>query len=150
MTFRQRNSLRNRRRRSSIPEINLVPMMDVLMTVLTFFIIISMTLGSERLIELQLPAGQDEVRPIPPSSDKAFIVELKANGEILLNREPITPDQLKARLKSFLDQDPKNLAFIVPDAQLPYEQVVQFLGELRAIGGDRVSLGIEDLNTPQN
>ncbi|MEM1311403.1 MAG: biopolymer transporter ExbD, partial [Cyanobacteria bacterium P01_H01_bin.153] len=36
-----------RRRRSSdskIPEVNLVPMMDVLMTVLTFFIIISMSL----------------------------------------------------------------------------------------------------------
>ncbi|MEM6424137.1 MAG: biopolymer transporter ExbD, partial [Cyanobacteria bacterium P01_D01_bin.128] len=43
--------MRSRKQRpaSRVPEVNLVPMMDVLMTVLTFFIIISMSLTGQQL-----------------------------------------------------------------------------------------------------
>ncbi len=46
---------------SQVPEINLVPMMDVLMTILTFFIIISMTLSSQqRALNVTLPSTDGE------------------------------------------------------------------------------------------
>ncbi|NJK42085.1 MAG: hypothetical protein HC934_13530 [Acaryochloridaceae cyanobacterium SU_2_1] len=55
---------RRRHHSVSTPEINLVPMIDVLMSVLTFFIIISMTLSRQKAIEVQLP--QDQLEPVQP------------------------------------------------------------------------------------
>ncbi|MBE9069935.1 biopolymer transporter ExbD, partial [Leptolyngbya cf. ectocarpi LEGE 11479] len=47
--------LKSRHQRSGIPEVNLVPMMDVLMTVLTFFVIISMELSGVQIFGVSLP-----------------------------------------------------------------------------------------------
>ena len=44
---------------SSIPEINLIPMLNVLLGVLAFFVIITLTLGQPRGITVQLPADAD-------------------------------------------------------------------------------------------
>lgn len=50
---------KNRQPGSQIPEVNLVPMMDVLMTVLTFFIIVSMGLTGQQIVNVRLPQSVD-------------------------------------------------------------------------------------------
>lgn len=132
------------RRNSQIPMVNLVPMMDVLLTVLTFFIIVSMTLGSERLVDVQLPSEQPENVPLPAIPTDPFIVEMAANGEVELNGQPTDIETVKGRMEAYLNQAPENVVFILPSQDLPYEQVMQFLGEMREVGGDRVSLAIEE------
>ncbi|NEQ55108.1 MAG: biopolymer transporter ExbD, partial [Leptolyngbya sp. SIO3F4] len=47
--------LRTRQENKGVPEVNLVPMMDVLMTVLTFFVIISMELSGVQIFGVSLP-----------------------------------------------------------------------------------------------
>ena len=54
---------RSQRFQSKIPQVNLVPMMDVLMTVLVFFVIISMSLSGIKIFGVSLPqsvTGADE------------------------------------------------------------------------------------------
>ena len=63
-----------------------------------------------------------------------------------LNGQPIDMASLKGQMQGYLDRNPDNVVFLLPNQDLPYEQVMQFLGEMRDIGGDRVSLAIEDLN----
>jgi biopolymer transport protein ExbD len=129
---------------SKSPEVNLIPMMDVLMTVLTFFIIVSMTLGSEKLIDVQLPAEQPENAPPPSLPADPFIVEMMAEGQVELNGQPIEVEALKGQMEAYLARNPENIVFLLPSQDLPYEQVMQFLGEMRSVGGDRVSLAIEE------
>jgi biopolymer transport protein ExbD len=134
---------RNRQNHSKSPEINLIPMMDVLMTVLTFFIIISMTLGSEKLIDVQLPAEQPDNAPVTLPAEP-FIVELTGENQVQLNGQPTDVETLKAQMTAYLARNPENTVFLLPSQDLPYEQVMQFLGEMRAVGGNRVSLAIEE------
>lgn len=134
---------RNRQNHSKSPEINLIPMMDVLMTVLTFFIIISMTLGSEKLIDVQLPAEQPDNVPTTLPAEP-FIVELVGENQIQLNGQPTDVETLKGQMTAYLARNPENTVFLLPSQDLPYEQVMQFLGEMRAVGGNRVSLAIEE------
>ena len=128
------------RRTSAIPEVNLVPMLDVLMTVLTFFIIVSMTLTLEQGVEVQLPRqetppGQAEPTPL--------IVQIKPQNQLFLNNQPIAKPQLNAEIQGYLKANPKGGVVLQADRQLPYEQVVQLLGEMKGIGGSQVSLAIE-------
>ena len=69
---------------------------------------------------------------------------MDATGRQLLNGEPVAPDQLSASVQAYLSQNKENIVYLVPDRQLSYEQVTRFLGDMRAVGGDRVSLALED------
>lgn len=128
---------------SQMPELNLVPMMDVLMTILTFFIIISMTLTNrQNAVNVTLPSagnGLSEQKTPDP-----LVVSLNPQGQLYLGNQPISEAQLVQPMQAYLQKNPNGAVILNADRKLPYEKVVQLLGRLRDIGGDRVSLAIED------
>ena len=126
---------------SQMPEPNLVPMMDVILTVLTFFIIVSMTLTSFQSVNVPLPStdkGVSKEKPIDP-----IIIGMNRQGQILMNNAPVSDTQLAQLVVAYLQKNPKGTVVLKADKQVTYEKVVQVLGTLRDIGGDRVSLAIE-------
>lgn len=125
------------------PQVDLIPMLTVMMGVLAFFAVVTTTLGSETLVEIQLPAESQSDAPTPLPADP-FIVELVGENEITLNGQPITLEALGPQMEAYLSRNPNDTIFLLPNQDLPYEQVMQFLGEMRRIGGDRVSLAIEE------
>ncbi|HEY9887486.1 MAG TPA: biopolymer transporter ExbD [Candidatus Obscuribacterales bacterium] len=138
-----------RRRRTpaaKIPEVNLVPMMDVLMTVLTFFIIISMSLTGRQLIGIDIPSGiegTDEQAAPTPTEAETLIIGIDSNGEILFEDEPINFQQLTQRIRTYFAENPDGKLVLKADKELPYDDVAVFLTSLRDIGGNRVSLAVE-------
>jgi biopolymer transport protein ExbD len=124
-----------------MPEVNLVPMMDVVMTVLTFFIIISMTLTSLNAVDVPLPpsdASQTKEKPAEP-----LIVEMNRQGQLLVANTPVSESQLSQQMRSFMQANRKSAIILRADEQLSYEKVVQQLGKMREIAGDRVSLATD-------
>lgn len=136
MRFKQQHS-------AKLPQVDLIPMLNVMMGILAFFVMITMTLGSESLIEVQLPADLAEAEP-PPLPADPFIVELAGVNDVRLNGQPIDPEALQVQMEGYLARNPDNVVFLLPNQDLPYEQVMQFLGEMRSVGGNRVSLAIEE------
>ncbi|MEM9905498.1 MAG: biopolymer transporter ExbD [Cyanobacteria bacterium P01_D01_bin.44] len=137
--------MRTKRPASEIPTIDLVPMLTVMMGVLAFFVVVTVSLGNEDLIEVELPPQQEEdSEPQVDSIQDLFIVELDASEQMLLNGDPIAQEELAARIETYLDQNPANTVYLVPDETLEYENVMQFLGAMREVGGDRVSLALEE------
>lgn len=92
-----------KRQRPSMPELNLVPMMDVLMTVLTFFIIVSMTLSIDQGVEVTLPSDQPqpEMEESPPP---VLVVEMNGSEEFSVEGETFEKAQLLGQLRLFLRQ----------------------------------------------
>lgn len=122
-----------------LPQIDLIPMLNVMMGILAFFVMITMTLSSEQFIDVQLPAQSPEATP-PKLPTNPFMVELVGETQVLVNGEPMDLASGLAQTQRYLNQSPDHVVYVLPGADLPYEQVVQFLGEMRSIGGDRVSL----------
>ncbi|MBD3881142.1 biopolymer transporter ExbD [Phormidium tenue FACHB-886] len=122
------------------PEVNLIPMLDVLMTVLTFFIIVSMTLGIEQGIEVQLPSSQQNT-PAEANPDP-LIAKLALQGLTVADR-PVAETQLMQQIRTYLAGNPKGVVVLQAAPDVPYEQVITLLGGMKAIGGDRISLAIE-------
>jgi biopolymer transport protein ExbD len=128
---------------NQLPEMNLVPMLDVLMTVLTFFIIISMTLAVDKTMEVQLPTNAASPTPSPSQKEPdPLVVDMTKQG-LTIKDQPITPPQLAPQVKTYLAQNPKGVAVLRADPRVPYEQVIRVLGEMQSVGGDRVSLALD-------
>ena len=135
--------MRFKRSESSIPTIDLIPMLTVMMGVLAFFVVISVSLSSDRLIQVELPPEQTENPPNSDSIADPFVVAMDAEGQQLLNGVPVTSDRLVAEVSAYLERNPTSTVYLVPSRDLPYEQVMRFLGEMRSVGGDRISLALE-------
>ncbi|MEO1209771.1 MAG: biopolymer transporter ExbD [Cyanobacteria bacterium J06638_20] len=133
---------KNRVQSGKMPQVNLIPMLNVMMGILAFFVMITMMLTNEQGVEVQLPAGENA----PPPDDEpppVLVVELNAQGQFFVEEEPFEQQQLESQLRLFLRRDEEAFVVLQADETLPYERVLQTLAELKAIGGDRVSLGIE-------
>jgi len=137
---------RNSSEDNGIPTIDLIPMLTVMMGVLAFFVVVSVSMGSEQLIQVDLPPQESEDTPtaVVETLQDPFIVEMDATGQRLLNGQPIAADLLTAEMEAYLARNTDQTIYLVPSRDLPYEQVMQFLGDMRAVGGDRVSLALQE------
>lgn len=127
--------------RRDLPEVNLVPMMDVLMTILVFFIIISMTAQiNQKAVEISLPTigskGESVDQPDP------MILQLDKQGKLFLEGEPMDQSQIAQAIQQYLGKYPEGAVVLKADYELTYQKIVEVLGAMRDVGGSRVSLAI--------
>lgn len=130
------------RQQSQLPEVNLIPMLNVMMGILAFFVMITMMLTTQQGVQVELP-GNPDVAPSPsPDTPLPLIVELTPQG-LLVNEQPIANAELSAQMQSYLATAPNGIIALQADPNVPYEQVIQLLGEMKDIGGEQVSLAID-------
>ena len=98
--------------------------------------------NGQNAVNITLPSasngpGEEQKTPDP------LIVSLNPQGELFLGNQPITEAQLVQPMQDYLRKYPNGAVVLNADRKLAYEQVVQLLGRMRDIGGDRVSLAID-------
>jgi biopolymer transport protein ExbD len=132
-------------RNNSMPEINLVPMMDVIMTILTFFIILTMTMSNFQSVDISLPGrGDGKSAGASNTPTEPLIIGLNVRGQVSVkNAGAIDRAQMTQQIQTYLQQNPQGVVILNADKAVPYEQVVQLLSVMRDVGGGRVSLAIQ-------
>lgn len=128
------------RRPGALPQVNLVPMLDVLMSVLTFFIISAIALTDQRLGNIDIPGGGGN---FPLENTEVLTIGLNEAGEILSNNQIITEIELETLLQEYLQSNPDGTILLKADRDLAYTEVSQLLKKMGEIGGDRVSLALQ-------
>ena len=117
-------------------ELNIVPMIDVIFAILTFFIISSLFLTRSEALPVNLPqAATAELQ-----QRTRITVTVKDSGEIALNREAISLENLQAGVRDLMDGTQETVVVINADEAASHGQVVAVMDELRAIEG--ATLGI--------
>jgi len=137
---------RRRHRPSRTPEVNLVPMMDVLMTVLIFFVIISMGLTGVQINGVTLPRSvetADETTVDRTEASKPLVIGLTADKALIVEGEPIDLRALSPAIKDYFAENPDGSLMLKADRALPYDDIAELLSELRKVGGRSVSLAVE-------
>jgi biopolymer transport protein ExbD len=129
----------------SIPAINLIPMLDVITVILTFFVLVSMTLTTDpKGVDVSLPGQTTEGKAKTTSTEPPPILEVKveAGGKILVDGKDSAKEQLLQAVPAYLENNTDSTVVVLPAPDAPYEQVLVLLTELREIGSDRVSLAV--------
>ena len=115
------------------------------MTVLTFFIIISMTLSGQQVLkEIGLPGiSGGGNKAVKEQAKDTLTVGLNQQGEILVDGKTVNVVELSERMVSYLESHPEGVVVLKADSKLAYEKVASLLEAMREIGGDRVSLAVQ-------
>lgn len=118
------------------PHIELIPMIDVMMFLLVFFVLISLNVIPSQGLKTQLPSATT-AQALKPQT-KAVVTLLP--DTIQLDGQKLTVDQLLQSLKNQKQQG-QNLSIIInSDKGVAVEQLVQVMDRLRADGFTSVSL----------
>jgi biopolymer transport protein ExbD len=116
--------------------IEIVPLIDVIFCILTFFIVAAVTLTRQAAINVDLPkatSGTSQMRQI-------LIVSVDPNGRTFLEKQPVSQEQLFQAITNFRKQNPEGMMVLYASRAASYNDVVQVLDVLRSAGGDRVAL----------
>lgn len=116
--------------------IELVPLIDVIFCILTFFILGAVGLSRQQAIGLDLPKAGTGT----PQMREMLVVTLDNIGQLYVEKQPVTRNQLWDSLKNYHQYNPKGLMVLHASREASYNDVVQILDLLRQVGGDRVAL----------
>lgn len=117
-------------------EINIVPMIDVIFAILTFFIISSLDLNRSASLPVNLPSAQT----VEVKQETQISVTVEADGDLFVDRQPIQLDNLKSRLGSLIQPGSESLVVINADKSVDHGQVVKVMDLLRQVPGARLAI----------
>lgn len=133
---------RKRRRSSVMSEINVTPMVDVMLVLLVIFMVTAPLMTVSVPVDLPQTQGQNV------SSDKEpLVVTVTAKGEIYLQETKVTLEALVPRLQAMKGVNPEMRIFVRGDRGVAYGRIMEAMGALSAAGFKHVAL-VADL--PKN
>lgn len=110
-------------------EINVTPLVDVVLVLLVIFMVVTPLIKQEVPIELPLAENSKQTQDL-----SQLILTVLADGSLLLNRETIPREELTARLTTLYATRSDKTTFLEADRDLLYDRVVQVMDECRAAG----------------
>ena len=125
---------RERNRRDSIDEINVTPLLD-----LTFLLLIAFM--------ITMPLMEYGTQVTPPEMNSAELpdnnfksVSLTGKGTILIDNEPVTPEELFNKLKELKQNNPKLQLLLRADGSCSYKDVISLMAKIRNGGFTDITL----------
>ncbi|MBM4244410.1 MAG: biopolymer transporter ExbD [Deltaproteobacteria bacterium] len=116
-------------------EINVTPLVDVVLVLLIIFMVVTPLLKQEVPIELPLATNS---RGAEDASQ--LTVALAADGRALLDGIEVPPGEIVARLSAIYAARPDKTIFLEADRNLPHGRVVDLMDDCRAAGIERIGV----------
>jgi biopolymer transport protein ExbD len=111
-------------------EINVTPLVDVMLVLLIIFMITVPMLSHKIKIDLPQPTTQ----PPPPNPPEPIGLSVKATGQLYWNDEPITEEALQAQLRVTAQKDPQPELNIKADKTTKYQLVATVMADAKNAG----------------
>ncbi len=126
------------------PRIELVPLIDVIFCILTFFLLAGLQVARQQAINVDIPKASTSA----PTSRELLMVSLNDAGQIFLEQQPVlVPAQLTDAVKLYLQSRPNSSIVLYASKQVSYDKVIEILDALRSVAGDRVALATVPTST---
>lgn len=129
-----------RRRIKEAPRVDLTPMVDVVFLLLIFFMI-STTFVETQGLSIKLPKAS--AAKIEQSKDVQ--VYLSKEGEIFLQEEKLSLDQLRARLVGYADDSGQMMFLLMADREAQHGGVVQLMDLAKKAGFEKLAIATEKI-----
>ena len=119
-------------------EINVTPLVDVMLVLLVIFILTAPLMTSA--IRLDLPQSESGE---PGGAPQAVVLVVNAKGQWFLNDQPIAENALREQLAQAARRNPLTELELRADASVPYGRVVEAMGLAQKAGLSRIGFVAE-------
>jgi biopolymer transport protein TolR len=124
--------LRSRRSMSMLGEINVTPLVDVVLVLLLVFMVTAPMLS--RGIDVSLPVAN--LPQIPPQD--RITVSIRADGRVFVANQPVNIALLEDRLRGMTQGSPDSVVYLSADEGLRYGQVIRVVDVIKHAGVARI------------
>lgn len=130
--------LERRRADAPISDINMTPLIDVMLVLLVIFIITAPLMSSSLRLDLPKTTGAK------PTDAPTFVtVAVNPQGELFWGDETVTSEQLKARIRDAAQRNPATEVQLRADQQVPYGRIAELIGLVQDGGLSRIGFVTE-------
>ena len=125
--------------KGSMSEPNIVPLIDVLLVLIIIFMVITPTtpVGLNALVPQPPPPNQKQN---PDLLNKTIVVVIGANGDVMINQDKHTWDDLGPSLETIFAQRADKVAFVKGDDNVDFALVARAIDIMRTAGIEHVGL----------
>ena len=127
-----------------LSEINITPLVDVMLVLVVIFILTAPLLASS--IRLDLPQAQGGT---PGAPAQALTLVVDRTGQAFIDDQPLTQEALAARLAQAAAEWPDTEIQLRADAAVPYGRVVEVMDAAHAAGLARIGFVTEPAHAPK-
>lgn len=126
-------------------QIQIIPLIDVIFCILTFFILAALQLTRQQGINVDLPKASTGA----PQMRQMLVVTVNSTGQTFVDKQLIDRAQLYQQLQDYHQKTPDGLLVLNASQTAFYNDVVQVLDVMRQVGGDRVALSTQPAEANQ-
>ncbi|EFB1501310.1 biopolymer transporter ExbD [Escherichia albertii] len=120
----------------SLSEINMVPLIDIMMVLLVIFMITAPLLTSQ--VNINLPTMRTQAQSVPDKI-KPLTLSIKNNGDMFYDEKPVTYIDLKKQLHEQALNDNQRAIYIRADENVPYCVIAKMLSDITDEGLSHVA-----------
>ena len=118
--------------------INVTPMVDVMLVLLIIFMVITPMLQKDISVDLAKVNSPEQMTDA--DKEDAVVVAVTRDGAIFLGRDKINPDDLTNKIKDRIAARVDKRVYVRSDARAKYKSVVDVVDNVRAAGVDDLGL----------
>jgi biopolymer transport protein ExbD/biopolymer transport protein TolR len=124
-----------------VADINVTPMVDVMLVMLIIFMVITPLLSKG--VSVDLVKTRNPVNMANAEKEDAIVVAITREGKTFLGTTPTKPEDLPPKVKDMLSSRLDKTTYVKADARASYKKVVDVVDNLRASGVDQLGLMTE-------
>jgi biopolymer transport protein TolR len=118
-----------KQQRTTLSEINVTPLVDVMLVLLIIFMITAPMLQQGLDVNLPVASGTSQ-----PAREEQIILTVNKQGEIFLNQTAYKLEVLQPKLRALYQARPDRDVFLRADTDVPYGTVMQVMDEVKKAG----------------
>ena len=126
--------------------INVTPMVDVMLVLLIIFMVITPMLQNK--VNIDLAKTDNPINMPDADKEDSIVVAVTRDGTVYLGQDKIDPAQLGAKIRDKLTDKPGKQIFVRADARAKFLDVENAIDDVRAAGVESVGLLTEKRQTP--